>query len=435
MNHTGYELLWIFLSYSFLGWVLETIAAAVKQKRFLNRGVLTGPVCTVYGIGAVVLTVFLWELVQEEQWGFLFLGSMIWSTAVEWLAGRSLEKLHHSRWWDYSEKKWNLDGYICLEYAVLWGVLGVICLRYGNPMLLRLYHLLPEPIMRLLLLLALAVLILDAVSSYLVVMRISKYFPQMESVHNRIAVQTVRLGRWVAEQTQRRMEKAYPGIQRIRTKEQQQGVFAPGCSFYKLAMLFFIGSFLGDVTETIFCRVRAGIWMSRSSVVWGPFSIVWGLAIMLATLVLYNYRNRSDSFIFLFGTVLGGAYEYICSVFTELVFGTVFWDYSEIPFNLGGRINLLYCFFWGIAAVVWLKLLYPPLSRWIERIPKGKGILLTWCLIVFMCLDIAVSAVALMRYTERSQGKEAVSSWEKGIDERFDDERMARIYPNAILTK
>ncbi|MDO5348916.1 MAG: putative ABC transporter permease [Lachnospiraceae bacterium] len=435
MNHTGYELLWIFLSYSFLGWLLETIAAAVKHKRFLNRGVLTGPVCTVYGIGAVVLTVFLWELVQEKQWVFLFLGSMIWSTAVEWLAGRSLEKLHHGRWWDYSEKKWNLDGYICLEYSILWGALGVISLQYGNPMLLRLYHLLPKHAVRMLLLLALAVLILDAVSSYLVVMRISKYFPQMESVHNRIAVQTVRLGRWVAEQTQRRMEQAYPGIQRIRAVEQQQGIFAPGCSFYKLAMLFFIGSFLGDVTETIFCRVRAGIWMSRSSVVWGPFSIVWGLAIMLATLVLYNYRNRSDSFIFLFGTVLGGAYEYICSVFTELVFGTVFWDYSEIPFNLGGRINLLYCFFWGIAAVVWLKLLYPPLSRWIERIPKGKGIILTWCLIIFMCLDIAVSAVALMRYTERSQGKEAVSSWEKRIDDRFDDERMARIYPNAILTK
>lgn len=435
MNYTGYELFWIFLAYSCLGWVLETIAAAVKHKRFLNRGVLTGPVCTVYGIAAVVLTVFLWELVQDKQWVFLFLGSMIWSTAVEWLAGRSLEKLHHGRWWDYSKKKWNLDGYICLEYSILWGVLGVIGLRFGNPLLLHLYHLLPESIMRLFLLLALAVLLLDTISSYLVIIGISQYFPQMESIHNRIAVQTIRLGRWVAKQTQQRMEKAYPGIRRMQAMEQQQGVFASGCGFYKLAMLFFIGAFLGDVTETIFCRVRAGIWMSRSSVVWGPFSIVWGLAIMLATQVLYNYRNRSDSFIFLFGTVLGGAYEYICSVFTQLVFGTVFWDYSEIPFNLGGRINLLYCFFWGIAAVVWLKLLYPPLSRWIERIPKGKGIILTWCLIIFMCLDIAVSAAALMRYTERSQGKEAVSGWEKWIDERFDDERMTRIYPNAILTK
>lgn len=75
--------------------------------------------------------------------------------------------------------------------------------------------------------------------------------------------------------------------------------------------------------------------MSRSSVVWGPFSIVWGLAIALVTAMLYKYRNRSDGFLFLAGTFLGGAYEYFCSVFTEMVFGTVFWDYSEIPFNLG----------------------------------------------------------------------------------------------------
>lgn len=82
--------------------------------------------------------------------------------------------------------------------------------------------------------------------------------------------------------------------------------------------------------------------------------------------------------------MLGGAYEYLCSVFTEIVFGKVFWDYSEIPFNLGGRINLLYCFFWGIAAVVWIKKLYPHLSDWIEKIPKKVGIVLTWLLVAFM---------------------------------------------------
>ena len=109
--------------------------------------------------------------------------------------------------------------------------------------------------------------------------------------------------------------------------------------------------------------------MSRSSVVYGPFSIVWGLGCVLLTAFLYPYREKNDRYIFLAGTILGGAYEYICSVFSELVFGTVFWDYSAIPFNLGGRINLLYCFFWGIVAVVWLKMLYPILSGWIEKLP------------------------------------------------------------------
>lgn len=75
--------------------------------------------------------------------------------------------------------------------------------------------------------------------------------------------------------------------------------------------------------------------MSRSSVVWGDFSIVWGLAIAVATALLYQYRNKDTAVLFLAGTMLGGGYEYLCSVFTEVVFGKVFWDYSKMPFNLG----------------------------------------------------------------------------------------------------
>ena len=181
------------------------------------------------------------------------------------------------------------------------------------------------------------------------------------------------LGSWISRRVERRIRKAYPKIQAVEARLANEKVFAAGCGFYKVVMLFFIGAFLGDITETIFCRVTAGVWMSRSSVVWGPFSIVWGLAIALATALLYESKNRSDRFLFLMGPLLGGAYEYLCSVFTELVFGKVFWDYSKIPFNLGGRINLLYCFFWGIAAVVWLKLLCPLMEKWIEKLPVVGG--------------------------------------------------------------
>ena len=121
----------------------------------------------------------------------------------------------------------------------------------------------------------------------------------------------------------------------------------------------------------------------------------------------------------------------MCSVFPELVFGQVFWDYSNIPFNLGGRINLLYCFFWGIAAVVWIKLLYPRFSEWIERIPKIAGYIATWILVVFMTADMLVSSAALIRYNERNGGPAAESGWEQIIDTNFDDEKMNRIYPNA----
>ena len=152
------------------------------------------------------------------------------------------------------------------------------------------------------------------------------------------------------------------------------------------------------------------------------------------TAVLYKYKDRSDRYIFLAGTILGGAYEYGCSVFTELVFGTIFWDYSHIPFNLGGRINLLYCFFWGIAAVVWLKGIYPRLSGLIERIPMKVGKIGTWVLVVFMIFNMAISSLALARYNQRQSDPDAprtvVSDF---LDRHYPDERIEHVYPNAKL--
>ena len=110
----------------------------------------------------------------------------------------------------------------------------------------------------------------------------------------------------------------------------------------------------------------------------------------------------------------------------------VFWDYSKIPFNLGGRINLLYCFFWGIAAVVWLKGCYPVLSRWIEKIPMRTGKILTWIIIVFMVFNMAMSALAMARYNERRTQPEPTTGIAVWLDEHFPDERMERLYPNAI---
>ena len=233
----------------------------------------------------------------------------------------------------------------------------------------------------------------------------------------------------------RRIQRAYPNAKHKAAEADDQirtAVFAYGCSFYKILWLLVIGSLLGDVTETLFCRATMGVWMSRSSVVWGPFSLVWGIAMAAATLLLYKYKDRSDRFLFIAGTCLGGAYEYICSVLTELVFGKVFWDYSRIPFNLGGRINLLYCFFWGIAAVIWIKGLYPVLSSWIEKIPMRVGKILSWILIVFFCCNIAVSCMALIRSNQRVQGIPAEHTWQKVMDEKYDDQRLKEIYPNAI---
>ena len=171
--------------------------------------------------------------------------------------------------------------------------------------------------------------------------------------------------------------------------------------------------------------------MSRSSVVWGPFSIVWGLAIALVTQLLYRYKDKPTSWLFIAGTLLGGAYEYLCSVFTEIVFGAVFWDYSAIPFNLGGRINLLYCFFWGIAAVLWMRYGYPLVLRLMKKVRSHIRPWMTAVLAVFMAVNMLTSALALARYDARTSGEAPNGQLEVFLDEHFDNARMERIYPNA----
>ena len=126
----------------------------------------------------------------------------------------------------------------------------------------------------------------------------------------------------------------------------------------------------------------------------------------------------------------------MCSVFTELVFGTIFWDYSHLPFNLGGRINLLYCFFWGIVAVVWLKFIYPFLSGQMKKLPVRAGRIGTWVLVVFMVCNMALSSLALARYSQRRTEPDApVNAVTAFLDQRFPDERMERIYPKAKIVE
>ena len=409
MNHyTGYELLWLFFIYSFGGWVLETISATLKQRKFANRGLVNGPFCVLYGLTAIAMTVGLQEL--RGIWLFIF--ATVYATVAEW----------------------NLDGYICLPASLFWGVLGYLAVRWCNGITLILLHILPKLLMHIVLLTLIGVLFVDIFGSFMLLTGKSKNPERWIATDAGMDKISTKIAGKIAGSLEKRLKKAYPKARKIEEEireENEEKVFAKGCDFYKIVMLFMIGAFLGDITETLFCRVTAGVWMSRSSVVWGPFSIVWGLAIGAVTALLYKYKDKSDSFLFTAGTLLGGAYEYLCSVFTEMMFGKVFWDYSWMPFNLGGRINLLYCFFWGIAAVVWFKILYPKISGLIEKIPVVIGKTVTWMLIVFMCCNVVVSCMALIRYDERGRKVEATQSWQVYMDEHYDDAKMARIYPNA----
>ena len=444
MTYTLSDIIWLFFIYSFAGWCIEVCYAAIRRRQFVNRGFVNSPVCPIYGFGSALFCVFLPELTENPF--FLFLGGMLMATVLEYSTGMLMEKIFHKKLWDYSGIKYNLSGYVCARYALLWGALAMLTMLVTNPLLCGILRMIPGPVSLAVQSAASALLLLDFITTAMAVLNMKITARRLARLSAGMQQTSKLLENKLTGSIQRRMQKSFPSISReeivadLKAKSEKSTaetkVFAEGCSFYKLVSLFFIGAFLGDVTETIFCLLTTGILMSRSSVVYGPFSIVWGLACALLTLFLYRYRNKSDRYIFVAGTLLGGVYEYVCSVFTELVFGTVFWDYSDFAFNLGGRINLLYCFFWGIAAVVWLKMIYPRLSRLIEKLPLRTGKILCNIMIVFMIFNMILSSLALARYTERHtspQNAAAETAIERFLDSRFTDERMERIYPNAKL--
>ena len=426
MEQNIYTLGILYMVYSFLGWVGETVVATVRGRRFANRGMAAGPFCYVYGSTAVLLAVGFTDLRTDPV--YLFIACMLASTVMEWLTAKLLERLHRRKWWDYSDKKFNLNGYVCLQYSLLWGALGTVSVLWGNGLLLLLFRLIPEWLLHPAVWAALAVAALDQIGSAVLVGRYAARHPYLEQLNQKLEERSDTLRSRIADYVERRIRRAYPEAAKPRAAQQAA---ENALSAADLLWLFVIGAFLGDLTETIFCRVTAGVWMSRSSLVWGPFSVVWGLALALVTVLLRQNQEKSDRYLFAFGTVMGGVYEYVCSAVTELLFGTVFWDYSKFRFNLGGRINLLYCFFWGIAAVVWMRYGYPVVMKLMTKLRRRVRPWMSAVLAVFMAVNLLTSALALARYDARTSGVPAANRVEQLLDEHFDNARMERIYPNA----
>lgn len=217
----------------------------------------------------------------------------------------------------------------------------------------------------------------------------------------------------------------------IDLEEERADSFASGVNFYKIALICIAGSFAGVVVELLWCLFRNGYLESRSGLVYGPFNPVYGIGAVVMTLALYRYRNRSASISFFGGAIVGSVIEYLLSWGQETLFGSTSWDYSHMPFNLDGRICLLYSLFWGVLGVLWIKSLYPRVAQVILKIPNRLGKILTWALTLFLVFDCVISLMAVGRWSERVLENAApTSAVDTFFDQRFPDERMARIYAN-----
>jgi uncharacterized membrane protein len=130
------EIYFLFFIFGFLGWSVEVVYAYYKNKKLINRGFLLGPICPIYGVGIILIYVavkFTSSIITFNSYFDVIVAFLIVTfitTILEYITGDSLEKLFHTRWWDYSERKFNFKGHICIEFSLIWGLAGTIVVYF-----------------------------------------------------------------------------------------------------------------------------------------------------------------------------------------------------------------------------------------------------------------------------------------------------------------
>ena len=177
-----YEYLWLFIAYACLGWCTEVAFVTVDTGKFVNRGFLNGPVCPIYGFG-VIAVISLLTPIQDNKL-VLFLGSIIVASVIEFLAGWILEGIFKQRWWDYSNFSFNIKGYICLKFSILWGLGCMLVIEIVHPGIAHLISLIPVNIGWIILSIFYIILFIDIFATVQTVLKINR---QLEEA-NKIAV-------------------------------------------------------------------------------------------------------------------------------------------------------------------------------------------------------------------------------------------------------
>lgn len=215
----------------------------------------------------------------------------------------------------------------------------------------------------------------------------------------------------------------------------QEAKFAQGLCVKKLFFIFLIGSVFGSLYEEILHLIQVWWatgqldWSLRRGVIYGPFNVIYGFgaAVMIYLLMRKPYKIWE---IFLMSAVLGGVVEYLVSFLQEVFTHTASWDYSNRFLNIGGRTTIPYMMFWGLLGILLVKVVYPLLSKLIERIPVDLGNTLYVVLAVFMVLNMLVSWTAIIRQTLRHNHVPAFTPVGEFYDEYYNDDYLQHYFPN-----
>ena len=167
-----YTWLFYFFIYAFVGWCVEVSYAAFVHGKFVNRGFLSGPICPIYGFGVCFVVLCLSPLKRNPF--LLYIGAVLLTSVLEFVTGWLLERFFNQKWWDYSNSKFNLKGYVCLGFSLLWGVGCIAVLYLAHPAVEALVGLIPVLFGRIILAIFLTVFIVDFIGTLAGVLRFKK---------------------------------------------------------------------------------------------------------------------------------------------------------------------------------------------------------------------------------------------------------------------
>jgi len=202
-------------------------------------------------------------------------------------------------------------------------------------------------------------------------------------------------------------------------------------NFYTIVWNFMWASFIGYCVETIFYFYKRGYLVNRQGVIYGPFSEIYGVGIVIMLLCLYQLRNQRKIILFLVSMALGTLFEYISSIILLDLFGYVSWNYSKFPFNYQGHICLYASIGWGVFGMVYLKYIFPFMCRMLYKLKKNFYKTLIWVFFIFMVCDLTLSTYAVNRMRERSLHIPPHNQIERIMDRYYPDQRLKEIYTSV----
>ncbi len=178
------ELLTYFIIYSFLGWIMESIFRSIIEKKVINTGFLIGPICPIYGFGACIMFLFLGNL--KDNIILLFLISCTLLTLWEYIVGVLLEKIFNTKYWDYSDHKFNFQGRICLTNSIYWGILGILFIKFIHPFVQNMLGRIDSKLLNFIIMIASITFIVDIIVSIIKVKNIKVNLEKVEKLNKEI---------------------------------------------------------------------------------------------------------------------------------------------------------------------------------------------------------------------------------------------------------